>query len=129
MALAARFSGINIYHIAGYGLALKGVAEVFNLAPIQHLHNVHFGLIGTVASGLLYLGGVWLFIIGYGIFRGEKDRTGILGAVGHGSQAGMARRGRGHRAAHASSALMTSKVPLGGFEPPTLGLGNRCSIL
>ena len=72
---------MNICRIAGYGLALKGVAEVFNLVLIQHLRNVDFGLIGAVASGLLYLGGVWLFIIGYGIFRSEKDRTGILGAV------------------------------------------------
>ena len=73
LAVAARFKSMNIYRIAGYGLALKGVAEVFNLALIQHLHDVDFGVIAAVASGLLYLGGVWLFIIGFGIFRGEKE--------------------------------------------------------
>ncbi len=46
---------------------------MFNLALIQHLHDVDFGVIAAVSSGLLYLGGVWLFIIGVGIFRGEKE--------------------------------------------------------
>ena len=31
------------------------------------------GLIIDSVNGLLFLGGVWLFIIGYGIFRGRRE--------------------------------------------------------
>ena len=73
LAVAVRFHQFNIYMIAGYAFAAKGVAEVINLALIQHLHDVDFGVLTTVSDLLLFLGGVWLFIIGYGIFRGRRE--------------------------------------------------------
>ena len=75
LAVAVRFQGLNIFVIAGYAYAAKGVAEVVNLTLIQHLHDVDFGVLTTVSDGLLFLGGVWLFIIGYGIFRGRRELT------------------------------------------------------
>ena len=75
LAVAVRFHEFNIFVIAGYAYAAKGVAEVINLTLIQHLHDVDFGVLASVSNGLLFLGGVWLFIIGYGIFRGRRELT------------------------------------------------------
>ena len=72
LAVAVRFHEFNLFVIAGYAYAAKGVAEVINLTLIQHLHDVDFGVLASVNNGLLLLGGVWLFIIGYGIFRGRR---------------------------------------------------------
>ena len=73
LGVAVRFQEFNLFVLAGYGLALKGVAEVINLVLIQHLHDVDFGVLLSISNILLSLGGVWLIIIGYGIFHGKRE--------------------------------------------------------
>ena len=47
--------------------------QAINLVLIHHHHRVEFGLPATVSTVLLQLGGVWMFIVGYGIFRGHGE--------------------------------------------------------
>ena len=70
LGVAARFESANLFVIAGYGLALMGVAEAANLV-ISTASNADLGLLLTINNVLLALGGLWLFIIGLGIYRGE----------------------------------------------------------
>ncbi len=74
VGVAARFEGVNLFVIAGYGLALMGVAEAANLV-ISSVSDVDLGLLLTINNVLLALGGLWLFIIGFGIYRGEPALT------------------------------------------------------
>ena len=74
IGVAARFDGVNLFVIAGYGLALMGVAEAANLV-ISTASNADLGLLLTINNVLLALGGLWLFIIGFGIYRGEPALT------------------------------------------------------
>ena len=51
LAVAVRFHEFNIFVIAGYAYAAKGVAEVINLTLIQHLHDVDSGCWRQSATG------------------------------------------------------------------------------
>ena len=73
LALAVRFRGAVHIRVAGYGIVAAGIGQVINLVLIQHLHDVDFGVVGTLSTVLLGLGGLWLFIVGYGIFRGHGE--------------------------------------------------------
>ena len=44
-----------------------------NLALIQHLQGADFGILISASNVLVFLGAIWLFIIGYGIFHGERE--------------------------------------------------------
>ena len=72
LGVAQRFENMNVYVIAGYGLALKGAAEIINLA-FSGLLGIDLGILVVVSNALLFLGGIWLFIIGYGIFQGRQE--------------------------------------------------------
>lgn len=72
-ALASRFRGLTHIRVAGYGFAATGIGGVVNLVLIQHLHDVDFGLLATASTVLLGLGGLWLIIVGIGIFRGHGE--------------------------------------------------------
>ena len=73
LGIGIRFHELNLYVIAGYGFAAKGVAEIINLALIQHLQGADFGILISASNILVFLGAIWLFIIGYGIFHGERE--------------------------------------------------------
>ncbi|MCY4583502.1 MAG: hypothetical protein OXE50_12020 [Chloroflexi bacterium] len=77
LALAARFRGLLHIRVAGYGIVATGIGQVINLVFIEHLHDVDFGVLATASTVLLGLGGLWLFIVGYGIFRGHGEFTRI----------------------------------------------------
>lgn len=70
-ALASRFRDMMDIRVAGYGIAATGVGGVINLVLIEHLHDVDFGTLATVSTALLSLGGLWMIIVGIGIFRGR----------------------------------------------------------
>lgn len=73
LAVAARFDEFNLFKLAGYGLAATGVARVISLVLLEHLHNVDFGILALALNVLIFLGAVWAFTVGYGIFRGRSE--------------------------------------------------------
>lgn len=75
LGVARRFEAVNLYVIAGYGLAVKGVAEIINLI-LSRIFDVDLQVLVSISNGLLFLGGIWLFVIGYGIYRGERELAG-----------------------------------------------------
>lgn len=73
LALAVRFSEVIHIRVAGYGITAMGIGQIVNLVLIEHFHDIDFGVLATVSTVLLVLGGLWLLIIGYGMFRGHGE--------------------------------------------------------
>ena len=73
LGLAAHFATLNIYRIAGYGVALVGLAGLANVVLIQHFHGVDFALLAVVTNLVLLIGTIWLFIIGVGLYKGISE--------------------------------------------------------
>ncbi|MDE2938404.1 MAG: hypothetical protein OXR67_05745 [Chloroflexota bacterium] len=73
LGLAAHFATLNIYRIAGYGVALVGVAGLVNVVLVQHFHGVDFALLAIITNLVLLIGTIWLFIIGLGLYKGISE--------------------------------------------------------
>lgn len=73
LGLAAHFATLNIYRIAGYGMALVGVAGLVNVILVQHFHGVDFALLAIITNLVLLIGTIWLFIIGVGLYKGISE--------------------------------------------------------
>ena len=73
LALAARFSGMNVYKIASYGLVVIGVGGLVNFLVVQHVPAVGITLLLQINNTLLLIGGVCLLLIGVGMYRGRTE--------------------------------------------------------
>ena len=73
LGLAAHFATLNIYRIAGYGMALVGLAGLVNVVIIQHFHDVDFAFLAIITSLTLLVGTAWLFITGLGLYKGISE--------------------------------------------------------
>ena len=73
LGLAAHFATLNVYRIAGYGVALVGVAGLVNVVLVQHFHGVDFALLAIITNLVLLVGTIWLFIIGLGLYKGIRE--------------------------------------------------------
>lgn len=73
LGLAAHFATLNIYRIAGYGMALVGVAGLVNVVLVQHFHGVDFATVAIITNLVLLVGTAWLFIIGVGLYKGISE--------------------------------------------------------
>lgn len=73
IGLAARFRAMNVYKAALYGMVITGLIGVFNLVIVQHMHDLELGLIAVISNSVLSISCIWLFIIGWGIYRGRSE--------------------------------------------------------
>ena len=73
LALAARFSGMNVYRLASYGLVVIGVGGLVNFLVVQHAPAVGITLLLQINNTLLLIGGVCLLLIGVGMYRGRSE--------------------------------------------------------
>ena len=58
LGLASRFSEMNPFKAAAYGLVLIGVLPLLNLIIVQHIHDIDMSLILLISSGALFPGTV-----------------------------------------------------------------------
>ena len=73
LGLASRFSAMNPFKAAAYGLVFIGVLLLLNLIIIQHIHNVNISVILLISSGALFLGTVCYFVLGIGLYQGRRE--------------------------------------------------------
>ena len=71
--LAARFSSMNIYKLASYGLVVIGLAGFINMVLALLLSDPDVVLHLTVSQLLLLVGSVCLFVIGAGLYGGQSE--------------------------------------------------------
>ena len=72
LGLASRFSEMNPYKAAAYGLVFIGVL-LLNLIILQHIHDVNISVILLISSGALFLGTVCYFVLGIGLYKGRRE--------------------------------------------------------
>ena len=73
IGLSARFSRMNAYRLAGYGLVLIGVGGFINFQVAQHVVGISLDTLLITNNLLLSVGAICLFVIGYGMFRGREE--------------------------------------------------------
>ena len=75
IGLSARFSRMNAYRIAGYGLVIIGIGGFINFQVAQHVVGISLDSLLINNNLLLSVGAICLFVIGYGMFRGREEFT------------------------------------------------------
>lgn len=73
LGLSARFGSMDIYKIASYLLVLGGIIGMVNFIVALNAPDVGLDLLLYVNSIVLWVGGVCLFIIGLGMYRGRSE--------------------------------------------------------
>ncbi len=75
IGLAGRFGSMDIYKIASYLLVLGGIVGLVNFIVAINAPEVGLDLLLYVNSVVLYIGGICLFIIGFGMYKGRSELT------------------------------------------------------
>ncbi len=73
LGIASRFSEMNLFKLAAFGLVLVGVLLLLNLAVVQHFDNLDFSVLILISSGSLFLGLVCYFVLGIALATGQKE--------------------------------------------------------
>ena len=73
LGLAARFESMDIYKIASYLMVLGGLLGVVNFVIALNAPDVGLDLLLYVNNTVLFILGGCLFIIGWGMYRGERE--------------------------------------------------------
>lgn len=73
LGLAPRFSKLNIYLVACYGLAVVGLGGLVNLMLALAVTDTDTVLHLTINQVLLLIGSLCLFALGVGMFRGRAE--------------------------------------------------------
>lgn len=76
IGLAAKFSSLNIYKLASYGLVVIGVAGFANMVLALMLSDPDVVLHLLISQLLLLVGSVCLFVVGAGMYRGRSELVG-----------------------------------------------------
>ena len=76
LGVAKRFDTHILFVIAGYGLLAKGVVEIANVL-LSVGFGVEIGFLLYISNALLLLGGVFLFVIGLGIYQGKLHQPSV----------------------------------------------------
>lgn len=71
--LAARSRGMNVFSVAAYGMVLVGVAGLFNLVILQHVHDIDLAVFALISNSVLTIGAVCFIIFGVGMYRGSSE--------------------------------------------------------
>lgn len=80
LGLAARFSNLNIYMLAAYGLIAIGLGGFINMALALFLDNPDVVLHLAISQLLLFVGSLCLFVIGAGMCLGRSELVGKAAA-------------------------------------------------
>lgn len=75
LGLAGRFGSMDVYKIASYLLVIGGIVGLINFIVALNSPEVGLDLLLYVNSFVLYVGGVCLFIIGLGMYKGRSELT------------------------------------------------------
>ena len=75
IGLAGRFSSGSIYKLASHGLTVIGVAGLLVFLLVQHATGLESASLLLLNTGLLWIGSVCLFIIGWGMYQGRSELT------------------------------------------------------
>lgn len=75
IGLARRFGSRNIYSMASHGLTLVGIAGLVIFLLIQHATGIDPDSLLVVNTMVLWVGSVFLFIIGWGMYQGRSELT------------------------------------------------------
>ena len=73
--LAARFSSMDVYKIASYTLVIGGAVGFVNFIFALNSPDLGLDLLLYVNSAILWIGGICLFIIGLGMYKGRSELT------------------------------------------------------
>ena len=73
--LAARFGSMDVYKIASYLLVIGGAVGFINFIIALNSPDVGIDLLLYVNSVVLWVGGICLFIIGLGMYKGRSELT------------------------------------------------------
>ena len=73
LGLASRFSEMNPFKAAAYGLVFIRVLLLLNLIILQHIHDVNISVMLLISSGALFLGTVCYFVLGIGLYKGRRE--------------------------------------------------------
>ena len=72
IGLASRFREVNVFKLDSHGMVVTGAFGLFNIAVIQHIHGVDFGILAVISNSLLLVGAVWFLIIAVGMYQGRS---------------------------------------------------------
>ena len=72
LGLASRFSEMNPFKAAAYGLVLNGMLLLLNLIIVQHIHDIDMSIILLISSGALFPGTVCCFVLEIGLYQGRR---------------------------------------------------------
>ena len=75
IGLSSRFASMDVYKIAGYVLVLAGLVGLVNYLIALNAPDVGLQNLLYVNSAVLYIGGICLFIIGLGMYKGRSELT------------------------------------------------------
>ena len=75
LGLAARFGSMDVYKIASYLLVIGGIIGLVNFIIALNSPELGLDLLLFVNSAVLYIGGICLFIIGLGMYKGRSELT------------------------------------------------------
>lgn len=73
IGLASRFSTMNLFKAATYGMVLVGVLGLVNLIIIQHIHDIELSVVALVSNGALTVGAVCFLVFGIGMYKGRSE--------------------------------------------------------
>ena len=72
LGLVARIGAMNVYKLAAYGLLVIGVGGMVNFIVAQHGSGLDINALLMSNNILQMFGSVFLFIVGLGIYRGQR---------------------------------------------------------
>ena len=73
LGLAQRFTSGGKFRVASHGLTVIGIAGFLNFLIIQHATGIEPGTLLLINTVLLWIGSVFLFIIGWGMYQGRSE--------------------------------------------------------
>ena len=73
LGIAGRFASIGLYKGTGYVMAAAGLLGLVNFLVAMNVPDLGLQTLFVVNSIALYVAGVCLFIIGFGMYRGRSE--------------------------------------------------------
>ena len=73
IGLAPRFSAMNVFKLACYGLVVVGVAGLVNFHVAKHAPDISVDALLVSTNLILLIGSAFLFIIGMGLLQGRSE--------------------------------------------------------
>ncbi len=81
IGLSGRFATMNLYKVACYVLVAAGIVGMLNFLLAMNAPDLGLQSLLMVNSIALYIQGVCLIIVGYGMYRGQEELSGESSAA------------------------------------------------